>query len=1486
MINNNPIQKLVLDLEFIGIKQSNNYLFDKSSNIAKTELTQVLSDFFDEPQFADLIYEFKSLEFDLGVIPYGNFEEIFVTRFKEALYQKFKDIFENNQNASSYVLKNNENNTYELIKYFLINGRLPWWSSKLGVNNINNVIQDFIKSNKAQFRALLIEIGVDDNVRKRIAYNFSEELIKEMIKVLSPTEFQYIFVYHDYVLTLNQEKKLVNDSESAVSKAIWYNIITYLLTQQSSVFEKKEFLKRNLITVSSFYNLNYYTLLKLLFDASSVMSQSFNTDIYNFIKDIQFIYQEEIDYIEKDDEQRQNPKHIDNINYELSEEYLDYLYVVNYYITNATLPNGYQSYTIEDLKQLFSKLYSFNSNLVAKFLQNVKFNFGTSNRLFKLLSGTNYKFAIDVILKPRLNIDLNDVHKTFIQLLISNNRSTTLYLSDAWKLEILELVYSQKDTITIKHIFQLYLTKYANSENINLQTAIDIYVKGLKLQNNQFILNKLIESQNIEIEEFNNQSISSINNKSILDLLQFLIDFGYMPWWGNALFEESFRKTIEAHYAAYTKDYIKLIKYANTDSFKKSRLINLLGNDKIEFLLLNSITDSELTQIHPILKGIITRDYQTINPKNLLLLLWDTYFNILYKQDHERAYLNKLIRLISSSEKIPIFQITKELLVSFEKEIKSKKLKSLLEELLMLTSGQQSVDAKLIAQLEEQLTLALKLETYNENAFTDFILLLSEKGDQNDPNFIGQYAIDIFNDIVLKGIFPKNLSRFTNIHRDLFFYKLLNFLYLNNNAQLTLIFNQFDSFNNDVKSILFEWIFEKVEDPLANYIGNIILTPTFKNLQFLKNISWTENSIFLDKKSLDSTAILKFNTLLNIPSNISETVAQQNYQSILQQYLIEDGFDRFMEDEDEILKFLIISIFQKGSQFLYQILTNQSNNPGALRKILLLFANAMNIQERQIYNTLLSSIGTEYIFIENLSAENNDSYEINVENIKSVRDIKSIITNLAQKDKISETEYTIILKSIVSSYFKAGTEIQRTKDYLKDEFEYYFKIMILEIVKASSSDFLVIISNVENKKDNILKAFTFFQYDTSRYGLITKNIFSDYFDQHILSNVYNNLNDENVIQSYLEDKNWREDKEDLQFMINSSLISQYDKVQLDIVYTKSLDQFSIFNLTLIKIILNEMKGSFSNQNEQYKFDLVVTRTIINNTDNINRIGQPAPFINIIINELQKATITMGSNFIFKIVNHFEKATITQPVSILPLVKMIVESGNKILAQQNAIINNEIELTTKDQQIIEQTIHIKNEYEFEQKAIQNKLTEEKILENKNITDGVDISEPIYVNNIGLVLFHLFIPTYFNRLNLLNPEGEFIDINAKHRAVHLLQLLVSDTKYDEHELVLNKILCNLEIHEPIPMEIEFTEEERNLSMELVKVVLQRWEKMSNSSIGHFRAAFLMRDGRLTRKEDGWYMVVEKRGYDIILSTIPWAFGVVKFKWMPKFLYTEWM
>lgn len=169
----------------------------------------------------------------------------------------------------------------------------------------------------------------------------------------------------------------------------------------------------------------------------------------------------------------------------------------------------------------------------------------------------------------------------------------------------------------------------------------------------------------------------------------------------------------------------------------------------------------------------------------------------------------------------------------------------------------------------------------------------------------------------------------------------------------------------------------------------------------------------------------------------------------------------------------------------------------------------------------------------------------------------------------------------------------------------------------------------------------------------------------------------------------------------------------------------------------------------------------------------------------------------------------------------------------------------------------------------------------------LNEAIYIRNAGLVLMWPFLPHYFGRLNMLNEDNSFKTPELASRAVHLLQYLA--TKHpgsDEHELMLNKILCGLPIDTPVEYGIYLTEEEVDLSESLLRAVIKQWKAMGNSSIDGLRGGFLIRDGRLEKKKDGkWRLQVEKKPYDILLGKLPWSYSMVKVSWMPKRLIVEW-
>lgn len=138
-----------------------------------------------------------------------------------------------------------------------------------------------------------------------------------------------------------------------------------------------------------------------------------------------------------------------------------------------------------------------------------------------------------------------------------------------------------------------------------------------------------------------------------------------------------------------------------------------------------------------------------------------------------------------------------------------------------------------------------------------------------------------------------------------------------------------------------------------------------------------------------------------------------------------------------------------------------------------------------------------------------------------------------------------------------------------------------------------------------------------------------------------------------------------------------------------------------------------------------------------------------------------------------------------------------------------------------------------------------------------------------------------------KTEFVSEEARQRAAHLLQYLVDETMvHPEQEMVLNKILCGMEPEDPLTLEIAVTPREAEVSQELMRVVTTRWEKMKNTSLQGFRASFLQREGALFPMDTAWKLRVDQRGYDILLQTLPWTFGMVRASWMKKIIYVEWI
>lgn len=163
--------------------------------------------------------------------------------------------------------------------------------------------------------------------------------------------------------------------------------------------------------------------------------------------------------------------------------------------------------------------------------------------------------------------------------------------------------------------------------------------------------------------------------------------------------------------------------------------------------------------------------------------------------------------------------------------------------------------------------------------------------------------------------------------------------------------------------------------------------------------------------------------------------------------------------------------------------------------------------------------------------------------------------------------------------------------------------------------------------------------------------------------------------------------------------------------------------------------------------------------------------------------------------------------------------------------------------------------------------------------------IQVANAGQVLASPYLPRLFSMLGLLE-QGRFIDGEHARRACHLLQFMVDERcAAPEHELALNKLLCGLELHEPLDAGIEIDERERSAIDGMLASMIAHWKALGGTSVAGLREAFLQRGGGLSRQDDAWRLKVEPKTIDVLMDRLPWGFSVIRHPWMAAPVMVEW-
>lgn len=193
------------------------------------------------------------------------------------------------------------------------------------------------------------------------------------------------------------------------------------------------------------------------------------------------------------------------------------------------------------------------------------------------------------------------------------------------------------------------------------------------------------------------------------------------------------------------------------------------------------------------------------------------------------------------------------------------------------------------------------------------------------------------------------------------------------------------------------------------------------------------------------------------------------------------------------------------------------------------------------------------------------------------------------------------------------------------------------------------------------------------------------------------------------------------------------------------------------------------------------------------------------------------------------------------------------------------------------------------------------EQKSESDSIILDDSQIITNAGLVILYPFISTFLSRTGHIENR-EFISERAKEEAAVLLQLLVTgmpeaellngeteEKWFEEHQLLLNKILVGLPLETPLPAITSFStqalEEYAAEADKAVSHAINSWPLLSRTSVSAFREMFLKHEGRLGAGSGGWDLHIERDSFDVLIDKLPWPISIVKYPWSEKTLFVNW-
>ncbi len=145
------------------------------------------------------------------------------------------------------------------------------------IHSIGELFTLLVRENPAKIAAIIRDEGQSEAVRRRIAWQCPQDIIKKIIEALEPHHYDYIVAFADNLQDMQARTQEPKSDKDAFERQSWFWILTHLLVERGSLFNTMAFIESTLKQMAHSYQLNYHSLLQQLVIAAQNLEQKGGT---------------------------------------------------------------------------------------------------------------------------------------------------------------------------------------------------------------------------------------------------------------------------------------------------------------------------------------------------------------------------------------------------------------------------------------------------------------------------------------------------------------------------------------------------------------------------------------------------------------------------------------------------------------------------------------------------------------------------------------------------------------------------------------------------------------------------------------------------------------------------------------------------------------------------------------------------------------------------------------------------------------------------------------------------------------------------------------------------------------------------------------------------------------------------------------------------------------------------------------------------------